>query len=480
MKKFIFILLVLFFSSYFASQVQSSWGQVRVESIKVPTQNGQWVVADLFKPYSASSENPAPLVIIIPGFQRSKETLSNLAIELSRRGIVTISIDPYAQGTSSSSLSRRAATKEGYGMFAIVNYVYDTSNLNYIDKSKIGVTGHSAGGLAAMRGAQYFGEIAIKNKARSKLHSVFVSGMLRMGFKGKDLKNIRSNIGVSYAMYDEGAWQNELKHGNMENSPEILRLINIQTKGNRNKGKVEMGKYYGNLANNSATVIFNEKLLHPFQPYAPSEIGNQIDYFLHVFNIKDSILSEDQIWFWKEILTLICLVCGFVLITPISKILIGLPFFQSLGNPIPKVLPFPKGKALIIFWCTMVVSILIACFSFIPLSELTKILFSDASNRIQTWFYPQRMNNAIMLWASLNGLIGLFIFYSSFKIFGKNNGVEKSMLGISISLFDFLKTILASMLIVSSYFILLHFILFAARPFIVQVMRYTLFLSFCS
>ena len=50
------------------------------------------------------------------------------------------------------------------------------------------------------------------------------------------------------------------------------------------------------------------------------------------FNIKDSILAEDQIWFWKEILTLICLVCGFVLIIPISKILTGLPFFQSLGN----------------------------------------------------------------------------------------------------------------------------------------------------
>ena len=104
MKKYIIVLLILFLSSYFASLIQSSWGQVRVESIKIPTQNGQWVVADLFKPYKATSDNPAPLVIIIPGFQRSKETLSNIAIELSRRGIVTISIDPYAQGMSSSSL----------------------------------------------------------------------------------------------------------------------------------------------------------------------------------------------------------------------------------------------------------------------------------------------------------------------------------------------------------------------------------------
>ncbi len=458
MKKIIFIFLILFISSYLASQVQSSWGKVRVQSIKIPTQNGQWLVADLFKPYTATSDNPAPLVIIIPGFQRSKETLSNIAIELSRRGIVTIAIDPYAQGMSSSSFSKRAATKEGYGMFALVDYVYDTTILNYIDKDRIGVTGHSAGGLAAIRAAQHFGRLAKKNNTKSKLHSVFVSGMLRMGFKEKDLKKIRSNVGVSYALYDEGAWQNELEHGKMENAPEILRLIKVQADEKLNNSKVEMGKYYGSLAKNSAVVIFNEKLLHPFQPYAPGAIENQIGYFLHVFDIKNSIVSEDQVWFWKEILTLICLICGLLLIIPFTKILISLPFFQGLCNPIPKSLPTPKGKSLIIFWCTLVISILIACFSFIPLSELTKILFSDAANRIQTWFYPQRMNNAIMLWAALNGFIGIMIFYFSYHIFGKNNGVNRTMLGISLSKINFLKTILASILIAFSYFILLYFI----------------------
>ena len=52
-------------------------------------------------------------------------------------------------------------------MFALVDYIYDTSILNYVDKDKI-KTGHSAGGLAAMRAAQYFGKLAKKiiQKAR--------------------------------------------------------------------------------------------------------------------------------------------------------------------------------------------------------------------------------------------------------------------------------------------------------------------------
>ena len=99
-------------------------------------------------------------------------------------------------------------------------------------------------------------------------------------------------------------------------------------------------------------------------------------------------------------------------------------------------------------------------FFFYSIIELTKFLFIDATNRVQTWFFPQRMNNTIMLWAALNGLIGLFLFYISYKIYGKYNGVEKSMFGISISLVNLSKTILVSLLIVLSYFILLNFIYF--------------------
>ena len=90
-----------------------------------------------------------------------------------------------------------------------------------------------------------------------------------------------------------------------------------------------------------------------------------------------------------------------------------------------------------------------------PLSELTKSLFIDAANRKQTWFFPQRMNNAIMLWAALNGIIGLVVFYLSYKIYGKKNGVKKNMLGVSISRVQMLKTIVLAFLIACSYFILL-------------------------
>ncbi len=169
-------LLTIAVSSWLASLVQTAGGDVQINSIRIPTQNGQWVHADLFKPRSATAETPAPFIVVVPGFQRSKEALSNTAIELARRGFVTASIDPYAQGSSSASLSNIAATTEGYGMFALVDYAASSENLNYIDRSRIGATGHSAGGNAAIRGANYFGRQAQLTGEPSKLHSVYVSG----------------------------------------------------------------------------------------------------------------------------------------------------------------------------------------------------------------------------------------------------------------------------------------------------------------
>ena len=226
-KRLLFICVAtVLVSSFFVSQIQRSFGDVQVRDIKIPTHNGQWVAGDLFKPNSATSENPAPFIVVVPGFQRSKESLSNIAIELARRGFVTLSIDPYAQGGSSASLSRIAATTEGYGLFAVVDYAASTGNLNYIDRNRIGATGHSAGGNAAIRGANYFGREAISTGQPSKLDSVYVSGYV-LTLTKRVLEDVRSNVGASYALYDEGAYRNELQNGDMRFAPEALRLINL-------------------------------------------------------------------------------------------------------------------------------------------------------------------------------------------------------------------------------------------------------------
>ena len=176
MKSTLILALSILISSFFASVVQTNFYNTEIESKKFFTVNDQYIVYDLYKPKLATQTNQMPLVVIVPGFQRSKEALSNFAIELSRRNMVIALIDPYAQGLSSSSRQNRSATKEGYGMFDLVNHVYESEDYNFIDKNRIGTTGHSMGGNAALRGANFFGKEAKKLNRKSKLHSIYVSG----------------------------------------------------------------------------------------------------------------------------------------------------------------------------------------------------------------------------------------------------------------------------------------------------------------
>jgi len=427
-------LLAILIASWLASGIQTSWGRVDVREIKLPTQNGQWLVADLYKPNSATEDHPAPLVVVVPGFQRSKETLSNITLELARRGMVAICIDPYAQGASSASMTPASATTEGYGLYALVDYATETNNLNYVDKTRVAATGHSAGGNAALRGADYFGKESIRTGKPSKLHSVFVSGYV-LSLREQVLEDVRSNVGVSYALYDEGAYRNELKNGDMRIAPESRLLINMaRSPALPPVEKVDVGKYYGDKDARNLRIVFNERTLHPFQPYMVEALANQIEYFETVFDWKSGLSSRNQTWYWKELFTLISLAAAFISVIPLARVLLNkVPFFQPLVRACPPVQPRPRGTGKWIFWGLFIAGALIACFSYIPMTELSKKLFWAASHREQTWFFPQRMNNGVMLWALFNGIVGMLLFFLSYRFYGRQHGIRPEMWGASIS-----------------------------------------------
>jgi len=425
-------LAVILLASGLASGIQSSWGKVRVKSILLPTENGQWVAADLFRPLTANAETPAPAVVVIPGFQRSKETQANISLELARRGIVVIAIDPYAQGFSSSSLSTRAATEEGYGAFAVIRYLTETRNLNYVDPHRVGVTGHSAGGNAALQAASHFGEEAIANQARSKVHSAFISGYV-LSLKKKVLRTVRSNLGVSYALYDEGAFRNERKSADLRQAPEAIRFVESGREPDEPAiAAVEINQYYGDPAARNLRVVFNEPLLHAFQPYSPKDLAHQLDFFRKVFDLPGSRPGQDQVWYWRELLSLLAFAAALVSLVPFTRLLLQtVPYFQTLTHPVPEAPPRPTGRGRLIFWVLFLTGAVFACVSYIPLTELSQKLFPEASNRQVTWFFPQRMNNGVMLWALANGLVGFVLFFTGLFLQGKKP--SRTALGLDLN-----------------------------------------------
>ena len=342
-------------------------------------------------------------------------------------------------------------------MFSLVEHVY-AGAFDFVDISKIGATGHSMGGNAAIRGADYFGKQAIKNNTKSILNSVYVSGYV-LTLRDSILKDSRSNMGISYALYDEGAFRNELKGwdaADMQIAPESLRTVNYVLKKDEKIKIVELGKYYGKVETQTSRVIFNEPVLHPFQPYNFEATSNQLDYFEKVFGAPNKIDTNNQIWHWKELLTLINMVLALVMLIPIAKLFLNLKIFRSINKEIPDALPRQSKKGRLIFWSVFFLSAAVACISFIPMVEVAKIFFEDAANRKLTWYFPQRMNNSVMLWAAFNGIIGILIFLFSYETFGKNHGVKKDSWGLKINIMDLIKTFVLSLIIFSTFYLFLY------------------------
>lgn len=506
--------LIIFIVSFFASMIQSDWGRVDIRTVHFAARDGQTVVYDLYHPITATEENKAPLIIVIAGFQRSRETQGHIALEFARRGFVVINIDPYSQGDSSSSLGlegRAIATVEGYGSFDIIDDVYDNDDVYpFVDKTKIGVTGHSAGGNAAYQAAVHFGQESVNNNGISKVHSVFISGYVLS--ITTSISFSKSNMGMDYALYDEGAFRNPVNTSAPEGYSKSDMTWGIESHLFVNSGlerqglplvdngtQVEIAKIYGNPNLRTMRQVFNTPTIHAFQPYDKDATTNMLSYFEIAMDYRsENISPSNQVWVTKEVLTTISLVASLAMIVPLAQLLYQIPFFNhSKLEPIIDNKKRTKGS-LLNYLIVFLITATFAALSYLPSAKLTLTLFPEASQSVNTWFFPQRMNNAVAVWAVLSGGFAMIVFIVSriisLKIKEKKSQEpiiikdEMRRWGVATGWKNFGKTVLLSLLIVTIYFLLLMMIywifhvdyrfifLMAARPLnqkvLIQILMY--------
>lgn len=440
-----------------ANLVQTDGGKVQITGFTLPTENGQWITADLFRPKIATAENRVPMIVVCPGFERSKETMTSYSIELARRGIAVITIDPYNQGASSSTQQKRSASVEGYGVIPMVEYIHDSTNFDYIDKSRIGATGYSAGGNAVLQSASRFGARQAKASKHSRgknqnlLSSIFVGGYV-LTLTDDVLATVDANVGLDYARHDEGAFRTEKGNADLREAPEALRLVNGILPEDKKVSAVEIGKKYGDHTNRTMRVVYNTKNIHPLMPYDTTHVAHMIDFFATVFNLDPPISSTNQIWPFKEMFTLLALAGAFLFLVPFAILMLRWSVFKSLAHPVPQALPAPAGRGKILFWALFAISACVACFLFIPTARATAVLFPEASASRQTWWFPERINNAILLWAVANGIIGLIIFWLNHQFHGKPKGISPEMWGIKTNVKELSQTLCLAVILFAAFY----------------------------
>jgi len=252
-----------------------------------------------------------------------------------------------------------------------------------------------------------------------------------------------------------------LRHRRCPRAPEALRLVNSGLVASAKISGVALGRYYGDASARTLRVVHNPPVLHPFQPYSTDDVGDQIAYFQKVFGLENTLPPAHQIWFWRELCTLAAFVAAFVSLVPLARLLLThVTFFHGLMQPVPPAPAAPTGRGRVIFWTLFLTGALIACFTYIPLAELSQKLFKEASGREATWFFPQRMNNAVVLWAFGNGLVGFAFFTLAYFLHGRAAGATPAAWGIATTPRDLFRTAVLAVTLWSAFYLTL-FVVYA-------------------
>jgi pimeloyl-ACP methyl ester carboxylesterase len=391
MKRTLYLTLSLVaFGATLAHLVQTDFGAVRVKDVRFTAASGNTLSGLLYIPRTATPDSPAPAVLAVHGYINSRETQSGFAIEFARRGFVVLALDQTGHGYSDPP-----AFGEGFGGPAGLAYL---GSLPIVDASRIGLEGHSMGGWAVQVAAA---------SAPADYAAMVLEGSSTGTFGAPPgTPETPRNLLVVFSLFDEFSalmWGSPVPADIV--ATEKLRQLFGTTEA------VEPGLLYGDSAAGTARRLEMPAVTHPGDHHSRTAIAPAIDWFETTLDHASGIGSENQVWYWKELGTLLILIGLGWLIFPLADRLV-VP--GSHANAV--IAPPTRFQSMGLVVLAAVVPVL----SFFPLNAIANLMFPASA------FMPQQITNGILLWALGTGVISLIGFYS---IWYRSAGVSPSDMG---------------------------------------------------
>ena len=361
-----------------AHLLQTSGG-VTVHDLRFSGSGGRTLSALLYLPPNATPATPAPAVLAVHGYINTREVQTPFALELARRGHVVLSLDQGGHGYSDPP-----AFVQGFGGPAALRYL---RSLDVVDADNIGLTGHSMGGWTVLAAAY-----AMPDSYRSVVLHGSSTGP---PFAAPGTAEWPRNVAVVFPRYDEFAafmWEVE-RAQDVGQSPKLKALFGSQN-------TIVPGEIHGDPAAGTARILYAPAVTHPGAHLSHAAVGHTLDWFAHTLAGADAAQPDRQIWFAREVATLLALI-GFVLLLLGSfRVWLGSPCFQPLAQS-PKASTFHARTPR--WWLLAIAGALIPVATFYPVFTL-----ADHWLPASRWL-PQAMTNQIALWALLNGGIVLIL-----------------------------------------------------------------------
>ena len=371
-------LVLILAGGAFAWATQTSGG-IQVRDIRFTGAKGTTMSALLYVPPNATAQIPAPGILAVHGYINSRETQDGFAIEFARRGYVVLALDQTGHGYSDPP-----AFANGFGGPDGLAYL---RSLEFVDKDNIGLEGHSMGGWTVLAAAA-----ASPNDYKSMVLEGSSTGK---PFAAEGTTSWPRNAALVFAKYEEFPvlmWGVE-KAADVTQSPKLWALFGTT-------GAVETAKEYGDVAQGTARVLYTPDITHPAEHISREAIGYSLDWFARTLKGGTPLPADNQIWFRKELGTLIALIGFVVLLLGVFDGLIEAPMFSHLRLPAVADGSTPLETVRGGRWAgALLLSAFIPALTYYPAFALGSSFVAPSR------FLPQGITNQILVWVIINGLI---------------------------------------------------------------------------
>ena len=431
-----------------SSWVQTSGGKVTVKDLRIETPSGHQLSALLFVPENATKDTPAPAIVVSHGWYNTREMQDLNYVELSRRGYVVMSIDMYGHGNSDAVVPEDWQTR-GTGMYDAVELI---ANLPYVDKSQIGITGHSNGARAANWA------IDDDNLAETPLVSAVLLVANDATYKNPDTEEFYNkygsrDVGIVAAQYDEFFFRTQLEDGTFTAPRDYIDTANAQSFLNFGLDPSTEGEerssyklYKENIDGEEASrVIYNPAQIHPWNHLSKNVVTSSLEFFEDAIGAPNPIAPTQQVWQFKVFFNLIGLIGFVIFIVSLTKVLLYTSPFASLRaskDVLPSPAPIGVGK--VWFYGGLIVSALVSGYSYLAL------FMWSATNKPA--FFPQFPPFYIGVWCVVAGLFAILLMVVSYYFHNKKLGMNLRENGIIISFGTLVKTVALALTITALAF----------------------------
>jgi pimeloyl-ACP methyl ester carboxylesterase len=374
--------LVLILAGGLLAYLTQTSGGIQVRDVRFTGAKGNTMSALLYIPPNATAQTPAPGILAVHAYINSRETQDGFAIEFARRGYVVLDLDQTGHGYSDGP-----AFANGFGG---PDGLAHLRSLDIVDKNNIGLEGHSMGGWTVLAAAT-----AMPNDYKS---IVLEGSSTGKPFAAEGTTSWPRNVALVFAQYEEFStlmWGVDLAR-DVTQSSKLWALFGTQ-------GAVEPGKVYGDIAQGTARVLYTPAITHPAEHISHEAIGYSLDWFARTLQGGTPRSADDQIWFRKEIGTLVALIGFVALLLGVFDGLLEAPNFSHLRLPeiadgsVPPAAA-SRGRR----WTTaLILSAFIPALTYYPAFALGGTFVTPSA------YLPQGITNQILVWAVLNGLITL-------------------------------------------------------------------------